>query len=184
VKWAVFLAVTVLLFPHFVGVAKAQKPLPVPPKPAGFFGLESQDWAALGTWATFVLLGLGLLLAFHQLRALKDARRADLILRLDERYCSQHFQELRQKAEKLRDKRPNDLTHEESLDLINFLGFFELLGFYVRNGFVTLDEVDMMFGSVIIQYRAYFAAFVDRGDSWKHLKCLYARIERARNARN
>ena len=171
----------------FSTTTHAQKPPPMAPvaRPVGYgwLGIDWQAAEALGTWIGFIVLLIGLGLAYYQLRAIKDAMRADLIVRLDERYCSNYFQNLRQKAEKLKDK-PDALARDEREDLINFLGFFELLGLYERSGFITLDHVDTMFGSLVLKYRNEFSKFIDQESWWKHFKDLSTKIANARGSRS
>ena len=169
--------------------AYAQKPPSNPPVVSSWPGIDWQAAEAIGTWIGFIGVVIGLLYAHkqiallvEQLRLAKGTIRADLIVRLDERYCSDYFQQLRRRAEALGAKL-KDLAPDEREDLINFLGFFELLGLYEHDDYITLEQVNIMFGSALIQYREAFAEFIDKGPWWLYLKSLYTKLKQARNVR-
>jgi hypothetical protein len=52
----------------------------------------------------------------------------------------------------------------------------------LKQSYITLEQVDTMFGSLVIRYREKFADVVDDGSWWRHLKLLYTKISQLRTA--
>lgn len=138
-------------------------------------------WVAVGAIGTFCVFGVMLVALIYsrgQLKAMKSVRIADLLLRLDERFCSSTMHECRRRIEQFG---LDNLTPEQNQELIDFLGFFELIGLLSQKGYIQLKDANIMFGSSALHYRERFRSYIDRsGYAWNFFKDFARKIENLR----
>lgn len=144
--------------------------------------LVSLDWlavAAIGTISMFITMVGALIFSIKQVKAMKSIRIADLLLRLDDRFCSNSMRDCRKRMEAL--DLQKELTDEEDQELTDFLGFFELVGLLVDGEHIPLDDANIMFGSAVTRYRERFRNYIDEsGYHWNYLKKFADQVQNLR----
>lgn len=84
---------------------------------------------------------------FGQVSAMKAMGSLDLLIRLDDRLCSQRIQDLILEIKKWD---PKNLNDEQNLRVKDIIGIFELVGLAIEKKYIDFDDAEIMFGSALL----------------------------------
>jgi len=92
-------------------------------------------------------VAISVIFLYFQLKLSRDISIADFVMRIDEYFDSEKLVEIRKRIAKIGLK-----NNSESFDCLEILDFFEKIAYLEREGLISLDAIDEMWGYWIVRY--------------------------------